>query len=236
LTSNAKSTSKRGRTTQKCGEPSAHLQDLSVGPPDDNNTAVAQDLGDGPLEKIDKAGAVLSETDTIAVAAAADAGSDDTGTLVEEDQADEIARPMKKQKVALVEIAAYVDIMPAAQTPKAKEVTVTCGPFLFTVETKHDAFLQGIVSCAMSKGQSHSISSINQSQLYWKFNVPVNDKKKPLLTVVGYQALISSMKTVSKASYTVFCTTLLIIWDASLQTSVITVIAKMRSSSQGQLD
>jgi len=168
------------------------FQDLSEGLPDDDEIQVdgidAQDPGDGPDEEIDKA-----ETDT-PVVAAANGGSDDISTMIEEEE-EEVVRPAKKQKVAAVEIAAYVDITPPSRNPKVKEVTVTCGPFLFTVETTHDAFLQGIVSCAMSKGQSHSITSVNQSQLYWKFNIPLNDKKKPLSTVVGYQALISSMKT-----------------------------------------
>jgi len=148
---------------------------------------------DGPSEEVDEAEAMVSETDTAVVAVANDTSDD--GTVVEGEEEEEVARPAKKQKVELVEIAAYVDIIPLPQTLKMKEAAVTCGPFLFTIETTHDAFLQGIILCPTSKGQPHSITSINQSQLYWKFNIPLNNKKKPLSTVVGYQALISSMKT-----------------------------------------
>lgn len=165
----------------------------------DDNNIVEIVVEDGLSEEFGKAEVVLFETDTNAIViAAANCGSVDTSTTLEDDDEnkddDEEIRSNKKPKVVLVEIAAYVNIVPPARTPKAKEVTVTCGPFLFTAETTYDIFLQGIVSCA-SNGQPHSTTSINQSQLYWKFNVPLNDKKKPLSTIIGYQALVSSVKT-----------------------------------------
>jgi hypothetical protein len=39
---------------------------------------------------------------------------------------------------------------------------------------------------------------INQEQLFWKQQVPANDKKKPLTNEVGYKAMIAKLKELTK--------------------------------------
>ncbi|CAA7264084.1 unnamed protein product [Cyclocybe aegerita] len=73
---------------------------------------------------------------------------------------------------------------------RSSSSSTTRGPFFFTVETSHNEFLQSVVACAASGTHVPSINAINQSQLFWKLNVPANNKKKPLANVQGYRALI----------------------------------------------
>ncbi|CAA7258478.1 unnamed protein product [Cyclocybe aegerita] len=113
---------------------------------------------------------------------------------------EELAAPPAKKVKAIPEVAVYVDIVTPAHGVKQKESLTTCGPFFFTVETSHNEFLQSVVACAASGTHVPSINAINQLQLFWKLNVPANDKKKPLANVQGYRALI--LKNIPSTSAT----------------------------------
>lgn len=173
------------------------------------NTEVAspEPAPDTVEDPVDPSGLVADEQDEdVAFLSVTDAesvcGDSETETMHDnDDENEDNTRAVKKRRIeaevppVVQEVAAYIDITPPARTAKSKEATTTVGPFMFTVETPHNTFLQSIVSAASTNDNTFTTASINTAQLSWKFNVPANDRKKPLSTLVGYQALISSLRT-----------------------------------------
>lgn len=103
-------------------------------------------------------------------------------------------RPAKKAK-KLQQITAYIDIVVPARTLKSKPTSDSRGPFFFTLETSHEEFLQSIACCTVAPRYLPTITGIDQTQLFWKLNVPVSDKKKPLANLAGYQAMSTKLAT-----------------------------------------
>ena len=112
-------------------------------------------------------------------------------TNINDDQSDE-PPPSKKQHwpEPLKSLTAYIDIISPPCTQKTKETSEARGPFFFTTKTPHHKFLQSIANCAVNLNFPPLISSINQSWLQWKLNMPANDKKKLLSSKSGYKALM----------------------------------------------
>jgi hypothetical protein len=91
-----------------------------------------------------------------------------------------------------------MDIITPPRTVKGKPTTDSRGPFFFTVDTTHEEFLQLVANCGVAANYALTISSINQSQLTWKQSVPASDKKKPLSSLDGYQAMITKLQVLLK--------------------------------------
>ncbi|KIJ97316.1 hypothetical protein K443DRAFT_9972 [Laccaria amethystina LaAM-08-1] len=96
--------------------------------------------------------------------------------------------PAKKMKT-LTNITAYIEINCPLHTLKDK---------LEPSSTSHIEFLQSLASCSVEGSYAPTITLINQEQLFWKQQVPANDKKKPLTNEVGYKAMIAKLKELMK--------------------------------------
>ncbi|KJA25914.1 hypothetical protein HYPSUDRAFT_213426 [Hypholoma sublateritium FD-334 SS-4] len=110
--------------------------------------------------------------------------------------------PLESAQVAkrpkkLPEFTAYVDIISPPRTVRGKETSTTRGPFFFNANTAHLEFLALLAACTVEPHFSASISAILQAHLYWKLNVPANDRKKPLPSEQGYRALLKKMDKLS---------------------------------------
>ncbi|RXW20577.1 hypothetical protein EST38_g5275 [Candolleomyces aberdarensis] len=132
------------------------------------------------------------------------AGSKDRKT--EKEKAVKAPKPASKRKKddlsddseEAVQVTAYVHI--ATPTPKSsgksKKATASAavirGPCIFDLDATFPEFkreLAGAVECRVSnlpKG------------LFWTYDKPANDSKKPLLNLKGYDAMITSLTTASK--------------------------------------
>lgn len=130
------------------------------------------------------------------------AASDKEDMLASND-ADKTERPAKhsKNEPALspgpIEITTYVDIISPPHTLKAKETSMTQGPFFFNTQTTQLDFLGLLAVCAVDPGFSLAVATINQSQLSWKLISPANNKKKPLSSKQGYWELLNKMNELS---------------------------------------
>lgn len=105
--------------------------------------------------------------------------------------------PAKKTKT-LTNITAYIEINRPPRTLKDKPEPSSRGPFFFTLSTPRIEFLQFLASCSVEGSYAPTIASINQEQLFWKQQVPANDKKKPLTNEVGYKAMIAKLEELTK--------------------------------------
>jgi hypothetical protein len=97
-------------------------------------------------------------------------------------------RPTKKARTT--EITAYINVETPARTTKLKPTIDACGPFFFTLESTHDNFLTVL---AKTIQPTAGIQSINQLKLFWKLNVPANDKQKPLGNPSGFRAMTTKL-------------------------------------------
>ncbi|EDR07537.1 uncharacterized protein LACBIDRAFT_327872 [Laccaria bicolor S238N-H82] len=105
--------------------------------------------------------------------------------------------PAKKTKT-LTNITAYIKINRPPRTLKDKPEPLSRGPFFFTLSTPRIEFLQSLTSCSVEGSYAPTITSINQEQLFWKQQVPANDKKKLLTNEVGYKAMIAKLEELTK--------------------------------------
>jgi hypothetical protein len=95
-----------------------------------------------------------------------------------------------------VEITAYIEVVSAPRTLKAKPTTVTRGPFFFTLDSTYFSFLSSVATCAAGGKGTPSVNAIDKAQLTWKLSVPANDRKKPLSDEDGFRALLKKVAEV----------------------------------------
>ena len=114
----------------------------------------------------------------------------------EDDNKPVITRPSKRMKAQKsptpsdtpeIEITAYVEVVSAPRTLKAKPTSVTHGPFFFTLNYTYFQFLSSIAACAAGAQGMPSVDAIDKTQLSWKLSVPANDRKKPLSTKMAFE-------------------------------------------------
>ena len=96
-----------------------------------------------------------------------------------------------------IEITAYVEVVSAPHTLKAKPTSVTRGPFFFTLDYTYFRFLSSVATCAAGTGKgTPAVTAIDKNQLTWKLSVPANDRKKPLSDEDGFRALLKKVAEV----------------------------------------
>lgn len=131
--------------------------------------------------------------------------SDVEGDRESEDNNKPVIRPSKRMKtrksptpsdIPGIEITAYVEVVSAPRTLKAKPTSVTRGPFFFTLDYTYFQFLLSIATCAAAGGAQPSIAAIDKTQMSWKLSVPANDRKKPLSDEDGFRALLKKVAEV----------------------------------------
>ena len=127
------------------------------------------------------------------------------GDRESEDNDKPVIRPSKRMKARKsptpsdtpeIEITAYIEVVSAPCTLKAKPTSVTRGPFFFTLENTYFQFLSSIAGCATGAQGIPSVAAIDKTQLTWKLSVPANDRKKPLSDKDGFRALLKKVAEV----------------------------------------
>ena len=110
------------------------------------------------------------------------------GNTSDSDNNPSLDQPTKKARST--EITAYINVKTPAQTAKLKPTIDAHGPFFFTLESTHDNFLTELAKTIQPMA---GIQSINQLKLFWKLNVPANDKQKPLGNPSGFCAMTTKL-------------------------------------------
>lgn len=110
------------------------------------------------------------------------------GDTLDSDSDPSLDRPSKKAKTT--EITAYINVEMPARTAKLKPTIDARGPFFFTLESTQDDFLTALATTIQPTA---SIQSINQLKLFWKLNVPANDKQKLLGNPSGFRAMTTKL-------------------------------------------
>jgi hypothetical protein len=126
-----------------------------------------------------------------------DISSDDTSDNEDQLAEKENEPPTKKLKTR-PKITAYIEIVTAPRTLKEKPTPLSRGPFFFNLDTTRIDFLQSLASCCVEGHYAPTITSINHHQLFWKLQVPANDRKRPLSTEDGFRALIDKLADLSQ--------------------------------------
>lgn len=112
---------------------------------------------------------------------------------------------------------AYINVKTPAQTPKLKLTIDACSPFFFMLESTHNDFLTALAKTIQPMA---GIQSINQLKLFWKLNVPANDKQKPLGNPSGFCAMTTKLsELLAKNKDTTITLTLLPLLRVALQVS-----------------
>ncbi|EDQ99206.1 uncharacterized protein LACBIDRAFT_316809 [Laccaria bicolor S238N-H82] len=154
-------------------------------------------------KKVSKAALKTTNSTPLPSSSHVEEPADDLSTHSSDDDDDkqstekENERPAKKTKT-LTNITAYIEINRPPRTLKDKPEPLSRGPFFFTLSTPRIEFLQSLASCSVEGSYAPTIASINQEQLFWKQQVPANDKKKPLTNEVGYKAMIAKLEELTK--------------------------------------
>ena len=154
-------------------------------------------------KKASKAASKMTTSTTLPSSSHVENPANDSSTHSSDDDDDkqstekENKRPAKKTK-SLTNITAYIEINCPPRTLKDKPEPSLCGPFFFTLSTPCIEFLQSLASCSIEGSYTPTIASINQEQLFWKQQVPANDKKKLLTNEVGYKAMIAKLEELTK--------------------------------------
>jgi len=112
-----------------------------------------------------------------------------TSDTSDSDSDPSLDRSTKKART-VPEITAYINIETPARTAKLKPAIDAQGPFFFTLESTHDDFLAAL---AKTIQPTASIQSLNQLKLFWKLNVPANDKQKLLGNPSGFRAMMTKL-------------------------------------------
>ena len=123
--------------------------------------------------------------------------SDDTSDNEDQLAEKENEPPTKKLKTR-PKITAYIEIITAPRTLREKPTPLSRGPFFFNLDTTRIEFLQSLASCCAEGHYAPTITSINHHQLFWKLQVPANDRKRPLSTEDGFHALIDKLADLSQ--------------------------------------
>ncbi|KIK04473.1 hypothetical protein K443DRAFT_57212, partial [Laccaria amethystina LaAM-08-1] len=126
-----------------------------------------------------------------------DISSDDTSDNEDQLAEKENEPPTKKLKTR-PKITAYIEIVAAPRTLKEKPTPLSRGPFFFNLDTTRIDFLQSLASCCVEGHYAPTITSINHHQLFWKLQVPANDRKRPLSTEDGFRVLIDKLADLSQ--------------------------------------
>ena len=154
-------------------------------------------------KKASKAASKTTNSTTLPSSSYVEEPADDSSTHSSDDDHNnqstekENERPAKKTKT-LTNITAYIKISHPPHTLKDKPEPSSRGPFFFTLSTPCIEFLQSLASCSIEGSYAPTITSINQEQLFWKQQVPANNKKKPLTNEVGYKAMIAKLEELMK--------------------------------------
>jgi len=129
---------------------------------------------------------------------ACDSGND---LSEDEDTSCEVAPSMKKQKIAeplMKKITAYIHIQaptscqpPSSRSKSKKELlqTQVKGPCFFSTDHTYNQFKDIIAKALPCKPKL-----LPADKMYWKYEKPINDAKKPLPNVNGYEAMVLSLK------------------------------------------
>jgi len=118
-----------------------------------------------------------------------------------EDTSCEVAPSTKKQKIAepsTKKITAYIHIQaptsrqpPSSRSKSKKEPpqTQVKGPCFFSTDHTYNQFKDIIAKALPCKPKL-----LPADKMYWKYEKPINDPKKPLPNVNGYEAMVLSLK------------------------------------------
>ncbi|KAG6901166.1 hypothetical protein C0995_016182 [Termitomyces sp. Mi166 len=115
---------------------------------------------------------------------------------LDELDSDTTKTPVIKKAKTMPLITAYMDTITPLCTTKRKPLTESCRPSFITFDTTYKEFLKLVATCGTSPNYYPLITSINQTQLYWKLSVPLNNKKKPLENANSYKAMIIKLKVI----------------------------------------
>jgi hypothetical protein len=127
----------------------------------------------------------------------------DSGVDVSEDEDTdcEAAPSTKKQKIAepsTKKITAYIHIQaptprqPTSSRSKGKKdlpPTQVKGPCFFSTDHTYSQFKDIIAKALPCK-----LKLLPADKMYWKYEKPINDPKKPLPNINGYEAMVLSLK------------------------------------------
>ena len=139
----------------------------------------------------------MTDPKTATLSTTNDISSDNTSDNEDQLAEKEDEPPTKKLKTHL-KITAYIEIITALCTLKEKLMPLSCGLFFFNLDTTRIDFLQSLASCCIEGHYVPIITSISHHQLFWKLQVPANDRKQLLSTEDGFHVLIDKLADLSQ--------------------------------------
>jgi hypothetical protein len=127
----------------------------------------------------------------------------DSGVDISEDEdtSSEAAPSIKKQKIAepsTKKITAYIHIQaPTSRQPSSSRFkgkkdlppTQVKGPCFFSTDHTYNQFKDIVAKALPCK-----LKLLPADKMYWKYEKPINDPKKPLPNINGYEAMVLSLK------------------------------------------
>lgn len=103
-----------------------------------------------------------------------------------------IADPSTKKITAYIHVQAPISRQPSSSRSKSKKdapQTQIKGPCFFSTDNTYNQFKKIVAKALPCK-----LKLLPADKMYWKYEKPMNDPKKPLPNINGYEAMLLSLK------------------------------------------